>query len=355
MSEKQKVERIGLAMRALVKTKREYGALEIREVDLPRISPDEVLIQVKACGVCGSDLHAYEYTSSYEFLQIPITLGHEFCGLVAETGSQTEGFSVGDRVIAEAGFGCGTCPECRCGNYDRCPGLKAYGLHLQGGMAEYVKVKERVVHKLDEGISFLEGGAIEPAAVSVRAVFERSAIQPGDFVAVFGAGIIGLVVAQASRLKGADPVLLIGGEEDRDIRLSQAEKMGFHTLIDSEDLIAEMDDTFQGRRPSNIFECSGSSKAIKRAMEWVCKGGTIILVGIYDSPLEVHFTPVVRNQVSIIPSYAYIWDTFQKAIDLVGAKHISLTPLIKSYPLEKGDQAFHDSFKKRVIKAVLQP
>jgi L-iditol 2-dehydrogenase len=342
-------------MKALVKTKAEYGALEMREVDIPSISENEILIQVKACGVCGSDLHAYEYSPGYEFLQIPLVLGHEFCGLVVEVGSQVKGIFRDDRVAVEAGFGCGTCLECRRGNYDFCPDLKAYGLHFPGGMAEYVKVKGEVVHRLDERITFLEGGAVEPTAIGIKAVFERSTVHPGDFVAVFGVGIIGLSVAQACRLKGADPILLIGREEDRKTRLRLAEQMEFHAITGSGDLIAWIDETFRGRRPSTIFECSGSTEALKKAIELACKGGRIVLVGIYGRPMEIHFTPIVRNQISIIPSYAYHWDIFERTIDLVAARKISLQPLLTPYPLEKGDQAFKDSLSKEIIKAVLQP
>jgi len=256
--------------------------------------------------------------------------------------------------VAEAGIGCGTCAACRQGYYPMCEAVKAYGLHLPGGMAQYVKVSPAVLHRLDDRISFLAGSAIEPAAVSVEAVLEHSRVQPRDFVVVFGAGIIGQTTAQACLIKGADPVVMVGSEEDKPVRLSKAAEMGFETMVYSEHLIEEITEIFQGRKPRTVFECSGNVLALDKALKTSQKGGKVILMGIYAETLEIDITALVRKQISLVPSYAYGWKAFQKTVDLVATGKISLESMLSSYSLEKGPKAFEDSLSKKVVKAVLE-
>lgn len=341
-------------MRALVKKEKTYGALELRQLPVPVLNHDEVLIKVKACGVCGSDLHVYEGTPGYEFLEYPVILGHEFCGTVVDKGGYVNGFNVGDRVVSEAGIGCGSCSWCRQGFFPMCETVKAYGLHLPGGMAQYVKVNPAVLHRLDDRISFQAGAVIEPAAVSLRAVLGQSHIQPGDFVVIFGAGVIGQITAQICLLMGAGPVVIVGSVEDKSVRLAKAAETGVETLVFSEHLMDEIREVFYGQKPKIVFECSGSVLALDTALDTSQKGGAVVVVGIYAKPLEIDMTTLVRNRISLVPSYAYGWQEFQKTVDLAAEGKIDLESILSCYPLEDATKAFEDSLNKKVVKAVLE-
>ncbi|BAF58453.1 threonine dehydrogenase and related Zn-dependent dehydrogenases [Pelotomaculum thermopropionicum SI] len=342
-------------MRAIVKEERRPGAVNLRSVPEPRPAGDEVLIRVQSAAVCGSDLHAYEYPKSYEFMKVPVILGHEYSGYVEAVGPQVTLFKPGDRVLGESNRYCGVCPNCRRGRTNICDSNLMTGLHVDGGMAEFIAVPQKLVHHIPENLSFDEATLAQPCSVSFHAVFDNSGIRPNDMVAVFGPGIVGLMAAQGARLLGAAEVVVIGTGEDAQNRLPVAQKLGFKTInIGEQDLLAGFAGITGKERADVVLECSGAVKALADAFRLVKKGGSITLVGIYGSGAEINFAPLVRGEIQIKTSYTATWENYEQSLSLISRGLVQVRPLIDTYPFEEGVQAFVDALNKKVLKPVLK-
>lgn len=186
-------------MKAVVKYGQEDGKVEMREVPVPAIGTGDVLLEVKAAGICGSDIEMWRHHFTYR-VNTPVIQGHEFCGVIAALGEKVRGFKVGDRVISEtSAYVCGTCRYCRTGHYNMCPSRLGYGYGTDGAFTNYVKVRQEILHWMPERLSFEEAALTEPACVAYNAVIGRSRVNPGDIVAVIGPGPS---ASSASRWRG---------------------------------------------------------------------------------------------------------------------------------------------------------
>ncbi len=341
-------------MKAFVKTERKYGAVEFKDVPKPEPQDDQVLIKIRASAICGSDLHAYEYPPGYEFMDIPVILGHEYGGVVEATGKDVTLFKPGDRVMGESNQYCSKCRNCHEGRTNICTSSKMTGLHINGAMAEYIAVPEKLVHRIPDGVSFAEAALAQPCAVSFHAIFDRSDIRPGDVVAVFGPGIVGLMAAKGAQIVGASKVFVIGTDADEAVRLPLARTMGFIPLNSQKQNVADEIEKATGSKQVDVAaECSGAAPAAQAALSLVRKGGSVTLLGIYSKPNEVFFTQFVRNEIPINTSYTCLWENYEQALQLVASKQIDLQPLMASYPFEQGLRAIEDALAKKVIKPVL--
>lgn len=340
-------------MKAIVKTQRTYGEVKLVDVAKPDVSYGEVLIKIKATAICGSDLHAYEYPKGYEWINVPVILGHEYSGVVEALGEGVTQFKIGDRVMAESNQYCGQCANCHLGKTNTCLNNKMTGLGIDGGMAEYISVPERIVHKIPENVSFEEAAVAQPCSVSFHGVFDNSKIRPGDVVVVFGPGIIGLMAAQGAKIMGARKVIVVGVNADEEIRLPLARKMGFDVInSEKQDLKQELA-ILANSLIDVAVECSGAVSAISQALDIVRKGGAVTILAVYPKPLEIFFTPLVRNEIQICVSYTSTWENYEQALKLIGSGHVNLKPLIAIYPFEEGIKAFEDGLAKAVFKPVL--
>lgn len=341
-------------MKAFVKTERKYGAVEFKEIPKPEPKGDQVLIKIRASAICGSDLHAYEYPPGYEFMDIPVVLGHEYGGVVEAVGEEVTLYKPGERVMGESNQYCSKCQNCHEGRTNICTGSKMTGLHINGAMAEYILVPEKIIHRIPENVSFAEAALAQPCAVSFHAIFDRSEIRPGDVVIVYGPGIVGLMAAKGAQIVGASKVFVVGTDIDEEVRLPIAREMGFIPLnAQKQDVAAEIEKETGRRQVDVAVECSGAAPAAQAAMSLVRKGGSVTLLGIYAKPNEVFFTQFVRNEIRINTSYTCLWENYEQALQLVAGGQLDLKPLIASYPFEKGLQAFADGLSKKVIKPVL--
>src|SRR5256885_8329303 len=201
-------------MNGLVHYALEPLAVELRQRDVPEIGEDDVLLQVGAVGVCGSDVHQYHNSQSWR-VRVPVVLGHEFCGTVAQVGPRVKGFREGDRVVSEtAAKICGECLLCRTGNYNLCPTRSGFGAGTDGAMANFVRVPARCLHHIPDNLSFERAALTEPCCVAYNAVAVKSPIRPSDTVVVIGPGPIGLLCAEAARIAGARNLLVAGTKQD---------------------------------------------------------------------------------------------------------------------------------------------
>ena len=221
-------------MAGLVQHKLEPHAVELREMPVPEIDDDEVLLKVGGVSVCGSDIHQYHNKQSWSVC-VPVVLGHEFGGTVAQKGKRVRGFKEGDRVVSETAASiCGRCIYCRTGEYNLCPERKGFGYGVDGGMAEFVRVAERCLHHIPDSLPFERAALTEPCCVAYNAVAVKSRIRPGDTVVILGPGPIGLLCAEMARLAGAGTLIVSGMSQDAS-RLESARAVGATDVINSEE------------------------------------------------------------------------------------------------------------------------
>jgi L-iditol 2-dehydrogenase len=317
---------------------------DVREEPIPTLQSGEVLIKVDYCGVCGSDLHAYTHSKGYEFVNMPIILGHEFSGTVIMAFDKYDEMLVGKNVIVESMHYCGDCENCKSGRYSICENNRVIGLHFNGGMAQFVKTKSTFVRPIPPNLPKSIAALAEPMAIAVHAVKKAPEINKDHIVLVQGPGIIGFFVGLLLVKKGAK-VILSGLKQDYETRLSKAENFGMTTnIVDQEQLHQKVD---------YLFECSGSSKAVQGGFRQLKKGGKAIFVALYEQTVNLFLTELVRNEWPIITSYGCDPIDYEAAFEALVENKSELESIISYYPLSEVDLAFQASLKKDLLKSVL--
>jgi L-iditol 2-dehydrogenase len=342
-------------MKAFVKTGHQPGDAGVRDVSVVRPGPGEVLLGVASCGVCGSDVHAFRSDPGFEWVTTPVTLGHEFSGIVEEVGPGVTRVSPGDRVVAVAVQGCGRCETCLSDATQLCPDRVAIGLSRDGGMAEYAVMSEQHLVPVPEGLDLAVAALGEPLSVAVHAVDVRAEIEPGQRVVVSGPGPIGVLCGMLVRHRQSE-VLLTGVEQDSASRLPAAERVGLRTANLSEKPLEEhLRDSFGDYAPDVWIESSGSVRALDSALESVRPGGTVGVVGLYAEEMRFSPTDAVRREISLMFSYSCNYADYQTALDLLGTGAIDPDPLLSKYPLGSAPEAFEAVGQGRTVKAMLLP
>ncbi len=351
-----------MTMKAIVKTKPAAG-IQVMDVPIPRFQTDEVLVQVEAVGICGSDVHIYEWTSGYEFLEknFPVILGHEFAGVVVDGGPEAKArFSPGERVTSETGKICGRCFYCQRGMGVLCELRLQFGrigLERNGAMARFLSVPWTSLHRIPSGVSFEEAAMAEPAGVALGAV-RRATIDPGDDVAILGPGPIGLMILQMCKARGAGRVFLLGLKEDEP-RFKVAKDLGAdHVFIAGEDGSREaILELTEGRGPAVVFEVSGSPKAAASGLQMLRPNGELILVGIYSEAIPFDGTrQIVRPIRTIKGSWGAASPDWDRVLALLAAKKLNFQPLIsRILPLAQGAEGFEIIRRREGLKVLFRP
>ncbi|RFU64819.1 zinc-dependent alcohol dehydrogenase [Peribacillus glennii] len=316
----------------------------LKEVPAPHLVEGEVLIKVEYCGVCGSDLHAYTHAKGYEFVEKPIILGHEISGIVVDCYDSSLERLNGKNVVVESMHYCNECSNCRDGRFSICEKNQVIGLHFNGGMAQFVKTKAEFVRVIPEGFSLRTAALSEPMSIAVHAVKKAGEIKENQVVLVQGPGIIGFFVGLVCIKKGAK-VFISGLEQDDKNRLSQAPVFGMIPQRADRDLLDQKVDT--------MFECSGSGAAVKTGISSLKKGGKAVFVALYEQPVSLFLTDLVRNEWPIITSYGCDPSDYSSAFEILKEYEKQIETIISYYPLSEINQAFQDSFKQEVLKPVL--
>ncbi len=340
-------------MLAVVKNKPEVG-IEILEVPEPRLKKDQIMVEVKACGICGSDLHIYEWEPFIRWITLPRVIGHEVAGTVYEVGEEVKGFRPGDRVVTETWGGCGHCYYCRLGRFNHCLYQTRIGQHVDGGMARYVIVPANSLYKIPEGVDFQEASVIEPLGVMLRA-FERCDMKPGDDIAIIGPGPIGLLGVMLAKSNGASTIIASGLKEDKK-RLEYAKKFGAISVdVSEENLREKVLDLTEGRGVDIVMDVSGGKGSLAEAASIAKQGGQIGLVGLGP---EFVFGPnvIVDKELTIHGSFRRQPSTWYRAIKLVAKRVIDAQSIITHVlPLEHADEGFQTLIRKEGIKVILVP
>ena len=218
-------------MTGLVQYALQPQAVELRELPVPELGEEDVLLRVGAVSVCGSDVHQYHNKQSWA-VNVPVVLGHEFGGTVARVGARVRGFKEGDRVVSETAASiCGQCVYCRTGEYNLCPQRAGFGYGTHGAMAEFVRVPARCLHHIPDSLPFERAALTEPCCVGYNAVVVKSRVRPGDVVVVLGPGPIGLIAAEMARISGAGTLIVAGMSQDAP-RLAAARALGVTHAVD---------------------------------------------------------------------------------------------------------------------------
>jgi threonine 3-dehydrogenase len=329
-------------LKALVKTEPVPGA-RLADIDAPKIAPDEVLIEVKAGAICGTDIHFYHWdaAASNFTVRFPLILGHEYAGDVVEVGPDAHGVAVGDRVSVETHIPCGHCYQCGLGEGHNCQDMGLIGINYPGAFARYAKAPAKAVFTLPAAVSYEEGALFEPAGVAMRGI-DEAGIRPGDLVVVVGCGPIGLVAIQLARTVGASQVV---GIDVNPFRLDLARQFGAVAIDPAVENVVERVREVAGRKGGAdvVLEVSGAPAVFDYLFDLIRLEGRLVTIGHPSGGIGLH----VARQINL-KGVAWkgifgrrIWETWEHLAALVAAQRIDLGRVITHrFPLEGFDQAF---------------
>jgi len=332
----------------------EPGRIVIEDVEKPAPGPGEALIQVRASGICGSDVRGFLGTHP-EIDQYPVILGHEFSGIVAEVGKDVRECAPGDRVIIEPLFVCGDCPACNAGDYHLCRNLTLNGHRKPGSFAEYAIVLSRFVHPMPGSLSFEQAALAEPLAVAVHAV-KRLNPKVGELAVVLGAGPIGLLTMQVLKVAGCR--LIVSDLEP--FKLELAKSFGAEHVVNAREasVVDFVHDLTDGWGADLAVECAGAEQTLAQSIEVIHKGGTALLLGFTGSDRdEINLTNITITEKTVMGSVIYCRD-FPTTIHLMATGQVQLDPLITHhFPLEDTLIALQTATEKkeRILKGLIIP
>ncbi|MGK0188625.1 MAG: L-iditol 2-dehydrogenase [Verrucomicrobiales bacterium] len=339
---------------AVVNFAPEPFSVEMRDLEAPEIGTDDVLLEVAAVGVCGSDLHQWTAQHSWP-VNYPVVLGHEFGGVIVETGAnvtQAGRWKSGDRAVSETAAVIDTDnPMTRRGLYNLDTSRKGFGYGVNGAMTRFVKVPARCLHKVPDALELELAALTEPCCVAYNAVINNSRVRPGDRVVVLGPGTIGILCAAVARLAGAE-VAMVGLEADAG-RLKVAESYGCETVIgDATDWAYAKD----GLGADCIIDAAGVSATLKAALGLVRPAGWITKVGWGPQPLNFSLDQLVQKNVTLQGSFSHNWPVWEAVLQLLATRKLDVRPIVGGqWPLADWKEAFEKMHHGEIVKAVLLP
>ena len=318
-----------------------YGPEDLRlaEIADSKPAPGEALIRVRACGICGSDVHGYLGITGRRIP--PMVMGHEFSGEVAEVGEGVTGIKVGDRVAPYPVIFCGDCEPCRQGDVHVCLHKKALGvLECNGAMAEYVSLPAKLLFKLADAVSFEVGSMMEPLAVSYRGVNHAGDLT-GKSVFIVGAGTIGLLAMAVVKMRNPARIFV---SDLSDIRLGVAKKMGADTILNpSKDSVCDIINRETGGVGVDVaFEAVGATPTVQQAMAGLRVGGTAVWIGNSAKMIQINMQEIVTRELRVFGTFLYTFKEFGDVADLLNSGKLNVEPMIslKAPMMERGVELF---------------
>lgn len=326
----------------------------LKDMDVPVSKDGSVVIEVKSCGICGSDIHNWDLGQP-----VGLVMGHEFAGTVVDPGSRKD-LVKGDRVTGLPISPCGKCEACRSGNVQYCieTWSEAVGLALtnSGGYAEYTSCRPDMVRKIPSNVSFDAACMIEPSAVALHAI-NLADIKIGDKVLIIGGGIIGLMSAEFAKLAGADYIAIMETNKKRGKKAVSYGKINeFYDALKEDSMNKMLTKTNGGF--DKVIECCGSSAAVSESLMAVRPGGTVVLVGVSATPITIPMVLGVMRELKILGAIAYTPQEFDKCLTLISQKKINVTKYIDDLvPLEAVQESFErlTNGKDSAVKIVIKP
>ncbi len=339
-------------MKALVKYGKGKNDIELREIPEPVPQVNEVKVEVKATGICGTDLYGYSAVKP------SVVLGHETAGVVVEISKGVQGIKIGDRVTTETtAYICGKCKYCQNKEYNLCIHRKGLGSAANGAFAQYFVIRKESIHHIPSHIDFVSASLFEPLSCATHAVMEQANLLKGETALILGPGPFGLLTAQVAQALGARVIIVgIKGDEKR---LSLAKNLGIdlNFNLEKKDLEDYLSNIVIENGIDVIFECSGSVEAVKYGLKIIRKGGRFIQAGIVLHPIELNFNELLFNkELTLIGSRTQKPSSWDKAIQLVDEEKVNLDKLVSDVlPLSNWKEGFKRAREKNSVKVVLQP
>ena len=336
----------------------EYRKLQMVDIPVPEPAPDEVLIRVAACGICGSDVHGYDGSTGRRIP--PLVMGHEAAGVIAAVGAAAGDYVVGERVTFDSTISCGACRFCDSGAINLCDNRQVLGVSCgdyrrNGAFAEYVAVPARIVYRLPDTLGFAEAAMIEAVSVALHAV-RLTAPEPGSAALVVGAGMIGLLILQSLRVAGCTNIIVTDLDAGR-LELATQQGASAVLLAGKGDVAAQIRCMTGGHGADVVLEAVGSASTVRLAIEAARKGATVTLVGNVAPEVPLPLQSVVSRQIRLQGSCASAGE-YPEAIALLASKAIDVAPMLSAVaPLSEGPRWFERLYAREanLMKVVLTP
>ena len=345
-------------MKKTQRVARLYGPEDLRleNISIPEIGPEEVLIEVKACALCGSDLPGY--LGKHPRIVFPIIMGHEFVGVICQKGQNVSGWEIGQRVCGDPGLPCGKCDPCRQGRTNICVNVRVIGFNVDGAYSQYVKIPQQNLNFLPDSVSFDEGSIIQTLTVAYNGVKRRAEVKVQDRVLIFGCGPIGLCALGAAKASGAKVFMV----DTLDYRLAIAKRMGADETLNpmKVDLVKSTLDLTGGKGVDKVIEAVGGEQDVTlgQTTQVVKRGGLIVVIGTFsNNKATLRITEFKARELELRGSQGWA-GSWQECIDLVASKRLRLEPLISHRmsleEVEKGLQIMK-SKTENVMKIIIHP
>lgn len=342
-------------MRALRKIARGPGNMVIEQVPIPQIAPDEVLVKVVCVGVCGTDIKILDDTF---YSDVPVIVGHEFAGEIVECGSNVKFLSVGERVVSEQHWkACGVCRYCLEGKRHLCSEKRSPGYLSDGAYAEYIAVKESLIHRIPGTLSYQDACLIEPMGIAAHAIFEKIKIDVADKVVILGSGPIALIALQIVKAMGAGWVCLTGLDADEAYRFPMALQLGADAVVNvaKESIVDIVMKQTDGVGADVVIDLSGAGQAIAQAFSFIKKDGKFGAIGLPHGNISLPWADMVLKAVNVFFSFSSGFGTWEKCLHLLNAGKVDLHPFTQArYSLDNWQEAFEDARTGKVLKAIIE-
>jgi threonine dehydrogenase-like Zn-dependent dehydrogenase len=353
-------------MKAIVKSNRDYG-IDIKDIEVPEIKNDEVLVKVEAASICGSDLHMYENMNAYSWVDTPVVLGHEFTGKVVKVSNDSHNKLLNKRVIINPYIPCGECSNCQKGKTNLCDHGKGamdkvaarslrYGFRENGGMAEYAAVFYKNVLEIPDSISDNVAGMLEALGIGVRAL-ERAEILPGNTAVVIGPGPIGLSMVSSLSNYGLDKLIVTGLRKDQR-RLELALELGATDIIyaDEENAIETVRKLTNSEGVDHVFETSGFHQSLVEGVRMCSKGAEVLLIGITPNNTDLPSNEIVRGEITVKGVYGVTEKTMKRTISMAASGKYPYDKLVSHiFKFSEVEEGFKVGLNKEAIKVILKP
>ena len=341
-----------------MKVKPEPGGVVFQDWNVPDIGSQDVLIEVKAAGICGTDVHVYDWPENIvrEYKpKLPLVMGHEFSGVVAEIGSQVNNVKRSDRVTVMPILYCGDCYFCRDGRENICDNRPILGIGSQGAFAQYISVRSHNVYRLDDQVSFELGAMSELTCVGLHAV-DRAALTGGDAVAIVGAGPLGLMMTTMAKHFGAARVFTTGLEADRE-RLEIVRKIGaIPIVVDSEDPAKQILERTGGLGADVVFETAGTGAGVEQCLKLARKGGRIGILGQGHEAAEIQTATLSFRELELIGTRAYTPKDWRRvSAALLKAEEDIRRMITHRLPLSRAEEGIRLMKSREGLKIILLP
>ena len=336
-------------------------------MEKPICGDEDIILEVKACGICGSDLGFY-YGTKIPMGQVPYTMGHEFAGVIAETGKNADSrWKVGDRVVSDnTGDACGVCPACSRGDFVACQHRKILGCSMDGGFAKYVRIPGRVlrfyrnaVWKIPDNLSFQEATLMDPAANGYNSVIQQGGLKAGENVVVYGAGALGIMSIAAAYIGGAAKIIAVGMHSDRVSREAVARKYGadhFLASDEEEDMASKILEIAGEDGIALTIDAAGHPSITHTAIKFTRPQGKIVRIGSNPAPFDASMDAFKMKNISIIGHMGYNQESWRNCLALAACGKLDLKTIIShEMPISDIHRGFDLSKKQLATKVIIIP